>query len=218
MLTQQYIHKQQQQQKRDGNNLTSSAANNILRPSSTSTTEISSQATSVTVNGSVSNGNANHLRGSGINRMSCKILSIHNYNKYRILLNTNLYSILSHFYNIVVSELIMKEKLQKCSSSTGSETSEDGGLPPRSVGTKNLSELGKDVGTQNQQNSSQHSVRYLPLNMSLGVTSNVKSEFNKSPPPSPASSTSRIQPSTSSASSSSLSSDSPKGLYYDFNL
>ena len=113
----------------------------------------------------------------------------------------------------MVSELIMKEKLQKCSSSTGSETSEDGGLPPRSVGTKNLSELGKDVGPQNQQNSSQHNVRYLPLNMSLGATSNVNSEFNKSPPPSPASSTSRIQPSTSSASSSSLSSDSPKGLY-----
>ena len=107
----------------------------------------------------------------------------------------------------------MKEKLQKCSSSTGSETSEDGGLPPRSVGTKNLSELGKDVGAQNQQNSSQHNVRYLPLNMSLGATSNVNSEFNKSPPPSPASSTSRIQPSTSSASSSSLSSDSPKGFY-----
>merc|ERR1719189_2421681 len=76
------------------------------------------------------------LKGSGINRMS------------------------------LVSELIMKEKLQKCSSSTGSETSEDGGLPPRSVGTKNLSELGKDVGAQNQQNSSQHNVRYLPLNMS----------------------------------------------------
>ena len=110
----------------------------------------------------------------------------------------------------------MKEKLQKCSSSTGSETSEDGGLPPRSVGTKNLSELGKDVGAQNQQNSSQHNVRYLPLNMSLGATSNVNSEFNKSPPPSPASSTSRIQPSTSSASSSSLSSDSAKGLYWYF--
>ena len=84
MLTQQYIHKQQQQQKRDNINLTSPATNNLLRPPSTSTTEISSQSTSVTVNGSVSNGNANHLRGSGINRMSCKIFEIHNYNKFTI--------------------------------------------------------------------------------------------------------------------------------------
>ena len=90
VLTQQYIHKQQQQQKRDNINLTSPATNNLLRPPSTSTTEISSQSTSVTVNGSVSNGNANHLRGSGINRMSCKIFEIHSYNKFMI---TRLYNL-----------------------------------------------------------------------------------------------------------------------------
>ena len=111
----------------------------------------------------------------------------------------------------VVSELIMKEKLQKCSSSTGSETSEEGGIEALKLIKKEKCEMKDDGGNQNQQNTSQQNTRYLPLNLSLG-TSVEKLEYNKSTPPSPSSSSSRVQPSTSSASSSSLSSDPLAGF------
>ena len=103
----------------------------------------------------------------------------------------------------------MKEKLQKCSSSTGSETSEDGVLPMLSLGQTNPSEVQIGGTLQSQPHNSQHSVRYLPL-----ATCNEKPDFNKCTSPPPASSSSRVQPSTSSASSSSMSSESPAGFYF----
>jgi hypothetical protein len=105
----------------------------------------------------------------------------------------------------------MKEKLQKCSSSTGSETSEEGGIAASKLSKKEKSEMNDDKGNQNQPKNCQQNTRYLPLNLSLG-TSVEKLEFNKSTLPSPSSSSSGVQPSTSSASSSSLSSDPPAGL------
>ena len=55
-------------QKQRDNNL----ANNSLRPTNVSNTDVVSHSTSVTVNNSSAGNNA-HLKGSGINRISCKI-------------------------------------------------------------------------------------------------------------------------------------------------
>ena len=110
----------------------------------------------------------------------------------------------------MVSELIMKEKLQKCSSSTGSETSEDGGVTPTTLSKRKPTGISSDVGLHNEPSTSHDNARYLPLKLP-SAASNAKPECAKSTPPSPASSSSRIQPSTSSASSSSLSSESPAG-------
>merc|ERR1719189_2715782 len=62
------------------------------------------------------------LKGSGINRIS------------------------------LVSELIMKEKLQKCSSSTSSETSEEGGISTSALSKQDSSEMNGDGVNQNQPN------------------------------------------------------------------
>ena len=62
-MTQHYLlHKQ-----RDNN-----LVNNSLRPTNSSNTDVVSHPTSVAVN-NTSTGNNAHQRGSGINRMSCKI-------------------------------------------------------------------------------------------------------------------------------------------------
>ena len=106
----------------------------------------------------------------------------------------------------------MKEKLQKCASSTGSETSEEGGITTLSLGKQNQLEINTDGGHKNQPNPPKQNARYLPLTLQLGSSID-KPEFNKSTPPSPASSSSRVQPSTSSASSSSLSSETPAGFH-----
>ena len=100
----------------------------------------------------------------------------------------------------MVSELIMKEKLQKCSSSTGSETSEDVGISTLSSSRNTSPEKNVDVGLSNHTKSPNHNARYLPLSLKIET------------PPSPSSSSSRVQPSTSSASSSSLSSEAPAGM------
>ena len=105
-----------------------------------------------------------------------------------------------YLYIIVVSELIMKEKLQKCSSSTGSETSDDVGISTLSSSRNTSPEKNVDGGISSHTNPPNHNSRYLPLNLKIDA------------PPSPSSSSSRVQPSTSSASSSSLSSDAPTGI------
>ena len=100
----------------------------------------------------------------------------------------------------MVSELIMKEKLQKCSSSTGSETSEDVGISTLSSSRNTSPEKNVNGGISSHTNTPNHNSRYLPLNLKIDA------------PPSPSSSSSRVQPSTSSASSSSMSSDDPTGI------
>ena len=94
----------------------------------------------------------------------------------------------------------MKEKLQKCSSSTGSETSDDVGISTLSSSRNTSPEKNVDGGISSHTNPPNHNSRYLPLNLKIDA------------PPSPSSSSSRVQPSTSSASSSSLSSDAPTGI------
>ena len=94
----------------------------------------------------------------------------------------------------------MKEKLQKCSSSTGSETSEDVGISTLSSSRNTSPEKNVNGGISSHTNTPNHNSRYLPLNLKIDT------------PPSPSSSSSRVQPSTSSASSSSMSSDDPTGI------
>ena len=100
----------------------------------------------------------------------------------------------------VVSELIMKEKLQKCSSSTGSETSEDVGISTLPSSRNTSPEKNHEGGIPSHTNTPNQNTRYLPLNLKIDA------------PPSPSSSSSRVQTSTSSASSSSLSSEAPTGM------
>ena len=111
----------------------------------------------------------------------------------------------------VVSELIMKEKLQKCSSSTSSESSEDASpVNPKSHIKKESTVLVNEVRANNETNTSHDSSRYLQLKLP-STSSKEKSEVAKSTPSSPESSSSRVHPSTSSASSSSMASESPSG-------
>ena len=61
----------------------------------------------------------------------------------------------------------MKEKLQKCSSSTGSETSEDVGISTLSSSRNTSPEKNVDVGLSNHTKSPNHSTRYLPLSLKI---------------------------------------------------
>ena len=99
----------------------------------------------------------------------------------------------------------MKEKLQKCSSSTGSETSEDVGISTLPSSRNTSPEKNHEGAISSHTNPPNQNTRYLPINLKIDA------------PPSPSSSSSRVQTSTSSASSSSLSSEAPIGMF-EFGL